>query len=149
MLTSVCLLDDLILGFCYSNLRWKTGGLKLVLTITLVLQGTSYPRVLVTPNAFLWPVILVAASLELADIFALTFLFNFFFLVTLCLIVVVQSCMEWISILKKVNSPGAFSKPKCKIEKLYHEKFVIFFEFFFPLFFGMDADLVYLRCFDF
>ena len=93
--------------------------------------------------------ILVAASLELADIFALTFLFNFFFLVTLCLIVVVQSCMEWISILKKVNSPGAFSKPKCKIEKLYHEKFVIFFEFFFPLFFGMDADLVYLRCFDF
>ena len=29
MLIFVCLLDDLILGFCYSNLRRETGGLEL------------------------------------------------------------------------------------------------------------------------
>ena len=34
----VCLLDDLIRGFCYSNLTWETGGFALASTITLVLQ---------------------------------------------------------------------------------------------------------------
>ena len=46
----VCLLDDLILGFCYSNLRWETGGLELTSTITVVLWANrltkcaSHPR---------------------------------------------------------------------------------------------------------
>ena len=35
----VCLLDDLILDFCYSNLTWETGGFELASTITLVLQA--------------------------------------------------------------------------------------------------------------
>ena len=34
----VCLLDELILDFCYSDLTLETGGFELVLTITLVLQ---------------------------------------------------------------------------------------------------------------
>ena len=34
----VCLLDELILGFCYSNLTLEMGGFELALTITLVLQ---------------------------------------------------------------------------------------------------------------
>ena len=34
----VCLLDELILGFCYSDLTLETGGFELALTITLVLQ---------------------------------------------------------------------------------------------------------------
>ena len=34
----VCLLDELILGFCYRDLTWKTGGFELASTITLVLQ---------------------------------------------------------------------------------------------------------------
>ena len=38
MLIFVCLLDDLILGYCYSNLTQETGGLKLVLIIAPVLQ---------------------------------------------------------------------------------------------------------------
>ena len=29
MLIFVCLLDNLILGFCYNNLTWETGGIKL------------------------------------------------------------------------------------------------------------------------
>ena len=51
MLTFVCLLYDLILGFCYSNLRRETGGLKLASTITLVLQANwltkcaSHPKI--------------------------------------------------------------------------------------------------------
>ena len=40
MLISVCLLDDLILDFCYSNLKLKTGELKLASTITIALQAT-------------------------------------------------------------------------------------------------------------
>ena len=36
MLDFGCLLDDLILAFCYSNLRWETGGLELAPTITIV-----------------------------------------------------------------------------------------------------------------
>ena len=31
----IYLLDDLILGFCYSNLTWETGGFELALTITM------------------------------------------------------------------------------------------------------------------
>ena len=38
MLDFDCLLNDLILAFCYSNLRRETGGLELLPTITLVLQ---------------------------------------------------------------------------------------------------------------
>ena len=34
----ICLLDDLSLGFCYSNLTWETSGFKLASTISLVLQ---------------------------------------------------------------------------------------------------------------
>ena len=34
----VCLLDELILGFYYSNLTLKTSGFELVSTITLVLH---------------------------------------------------------------------------------------------------------------
>ena len=34
----VCLLDELILGFCYSDLTLETGGFELASTITLVLQ---------------------------------------------------------------------------------------------------------------
>ena len=34
----LCLLDELILGFCYSDLQWKTGGFEIASTITLVLQ---------------------------------------------------------------------------------------------------------------
>ena len=33
-----CLLDNLILGFCYGNLTWETGRFELTSTITLVLQ---------------------------------------------------------------------------------------------------------------
>ena len=39
MLFFVCLLDDLILGFCYSILTRKTGGLELTLIIIVVLQA--------------------------------------------------------------------------------------------------------------
>ena len=35
----VCLLDELILGFCYSDLIWETVGCELVSTITFVLQA--------------------------------------------------------------------------------------------------------------
>ena len=51
MLTFVSLLDDLVLGLRYSNIARETGGLKLELTITLVLQAnqltkcTSHPVV--------------------------------------------------------------------------------------------------------
>ena len=37
----VCLLDKLILDFCYSDLTWETGGFELASTITLVLQATK------------------------------------------------------------------------------------------------------------
>ena len=36
----VCVLDELILGFCYSDLTWKTGGFEHASTITLVLQAS-------------------------------------------------------------------------------------------------------------
>ena len=35
----VCLLDELILGFCYSDLTLETGGFALASTIILVLQA--------------------------------------------------------------------------------------------------------------
>ena len=35
----VCLPDELILGFCYSDLTLETGGFELASTITLVLQA--------------------------------------------------------------------------------------------------------------
>ena len=44
-----CLLDELVLGFCYSYLTLETGGFELPSTITLVLQANrltkcaSYP----------------------------------------------------------------------------------------------------------
>ena len=38
----VRLLDELIIGFCYSDLTWKTGGFELSLTITLYYKQTEY-----------------------------------------------------------------------------------------------------------
>ena len=59
-------------------------------------------------NVLLWPMILVALSLELPEIFNCRFFLNRFpvwfnlfvldFLVTACLVVAVQPCMEWIPI---------------------------------------------------
>ena len=40
-----CLLDKLILGFCYSDLTWETGGFELASTITLVLQANRLSNV--------------------------------------------------------------------------------------------------------
>ena len=37
----VCWLDELILGFCYSNLSLETGGFELASTITLVYKPTD------------------------------------------------------------------------------------------------------------
>ena len=44
ILISVCLLDDLLLDFCYSNLRWETGGLERASIITLTLQANWLTR---------------------------------------------------------------------------------------------------------
>ena len=41
---SFCLLDDLILSFCCSNLTKETGGLELALTITLELQANQLTK---------------------------------------------------------------------------------------------------------
>ena len=35
----VCLLDELIFGFCFCDLTFETGGFKLASTITLVLKA--------------------------------------------------------------------------------------------------------------
>ena len=48
----VCLLDDLILGFCYSILIRETGGLKLASTITLVLQAKRLTKCASHPKVF-------------------------------------------------------------------------------------------------
>ena len=40
----VCLLDELILGFCYSNLILETGRFELASTITLVLQANRLTK---------------------------------------------------------------------------------------------------------
>ena len=58
MLIFVCLLVDLILGFCYSNLTQETSGLE-VTTIFLVLQvnrltkSAGYPIVISTDAHYL------------------------------------------------------------------------------------------------
>ena len=39
MMQCPCLLDELILGFCYSNLTWETGGFELASAMTPVLQA--------------------------------------------------------------------------------------------------------------
>ena len=41
---NVCLLDELILGFCYSDLTLETGGFELASTITLVLQANRLTK---------------------------------------------------------------------------------------------------------
>ena len=38
------LLDELILGFCYSDLTLETGGFELALTITLVLRSSRLTK---------------------------------------------------------------------------------------------------------
>ena len=40
----VSLLDELILGFCYSNLTLETGGFELASTMTLVLQANRLTK---------------------------------------------------------------------------------------------------------
>ena len=40
----VCLLDELILGFCYSDFGWETGGFELGSTMTLVLQANRLTK---------------------------------------------------------------------------------------------------------
>ena len=42
----VCLLDELILGFCYSDLTLETGGFELASTITLVLQANRILKII-------------------------------------------------------------------------------------------------------
>ena len=81
-------------------------------TISLLAQlEFSASRILYLQNAFLCPVIQMALSLELTDIYCRFFLnrcpvyvnlFVLLFLATLCLVVAVQPCMEWIPI-KKVS----------------------------------------------
>ena len=44
MLLFVCLLDELIVSFCYSNLLRETGGLELAATITFVLQANRLTK---------------------------------------------------------------------------------------------------------
>ena len=44
MLIFICLLVDLIQGFCYSYLTLETGGLELATTIILVLQANQLTK---------------------------------------------------------------------------------------------------------
>ena len=46
----VCLLDELILGFCYIDLTLETGGFELASTITLVLQANRLTKCASHPN---------------------------------------------------------------------------------------------------
>ena len=48
----VCLLDELILDFCYSDLTRETGGCKLISTFTLVLQANRLTKCASQPNIF-------------------------------------------------------------------------------------------------
>ena len=48
----VCLLDELILGFCYSDLTLETGGFELASTITLVLQANRLTKCASHPELF-------------------------------------------------------------------------------------------------
>ena len=51
----VCLLHELILGFCYSDLIWETGGFELISTITLVLQANPLTKCVSHPEvSFQW-----------------------------------------------------------------------------------------------
>ena len=52
MLIFVCLLGDLILGFCYSNLRRETDGLELASTITLSLQVKRLTKCASYPSTY-------------------------------------------------------------------------------------------------
>ena len=54
MLILVGLLDDLNLGFCYRNLRRKTGGIELASTITLVLESNRLTMCVSHPKIFRW-----------------------------------------------------------------------------------------------
>ena len=45
-----CLLDELILGFCYSDLTLKTVGSELASTIALVLQANRLTKCASHPN---------------------------------------------------------------------------------------------------
>ena len=40
----VCLLDELILGFCYSDLALETSGFQLASIMTLVLQANQLTK---------------------------------------------------------------------------------------------------------
>ena len=44
MMQCACLLDELILGFCYSNLTWETGGSELASATTPVLQANRLTK---------------------------------------------------------------------------------------------------------
>ena len=48
----VCSLDESMLGFCYSDLTWDTGGFELASTITLVLQANRLTNVPSHPKIF-------------------------------------------------------------------------------------------------
>ena len=61
MLVSVCLLDDLILGFCYSSLSLETGGFELITsTITLVLQVNRLTKCASHPGMYSSPFSIVS-----------------------------------------------------------------------------------------
>ena len=47
---NVCLLDELILGFCYSDLTLEAGGFELASNITLVLQANRLTKRASHPN---------------------------------------------------------------------------------------------------
>ena len=46
----VCLLDELILGFCYSDLTWESGGFEPASTITLALQANRLTKCVSQPD---------------------------------------------------------------------------------------------------
>ena len=48
----VCLLDELILGFCYSDLTLETRGFELASSITLVLQANRLTKCASHPNKY-------------------------------------------------------------------------------------------------
>ena len=52
MLIFVCLTDDLIPGFSYSNFIRETDGLELPLTITLILQANRVTKCVVTCSLY-------------------------------------------------------------------------------------------------
>ena len=50
----VCILDELMLSFCYSDLTLETGGFELALTTTLVLQANRLTKCASHPKAGDW-----------------------------------------------------------------------------------------------